>query len=79
MFHIIKVDGTDYEYSYEEGSEWVKIVSPWVVSVNLRDKVNIKFYLGGDEGRDVIQKLNDDLPLFVDQVIAKHQIATTPA
>jgi hypothetical protein len=75
MFHIISVDGTDYEYSYEEGSEWVKIVSPWVVSVNLKDKVNIKFYLGGDEGKDIIQKLNDDLPLFVDQVMAKHQIA----
>lgn len=75
MFHIINVDGTDYEYSYEEGSEWVKIITPWVVSVNLKDKVNIKFYLGGDEGRDVIQKLNDDLPLFVDQVLVKHQIA----
>jgi hypothetical protein len=74
-FHIIKVDGTDYEYSIDEGSEWVKIVSPWVVSVNLKDKVNIKFYLGGDEGKDVIQKLNDDLPLFVDQVLANHKIA----
>ncbi len=75
MFHIINVDGTDYEYSYDEGSEWVKIVTPWVVSVNLKDKINIKFYLGGDEGKDVIQKLNDDLPLFVDQVLVKHQVS----
>jgi hypothetical protein len=52
MFHILNVDGTDYEYSYEEGSDWVKIVSPYVVSVSLKDKINIKFYLGGDEGRE---------------------------
>lgn len=77
MFYNINIDGTDYEYSYEDGSEWVKIVSPWVVSVNLKDKINIKFYLGGDEGNDVINKLNDDLPLFVDQILVKHNVPVT--
>ena len=52
----------------------MKIVTPWVVSVNLKDKINIKFYLGGDEGRDVINKLNEDLPLFVDQIISRHKV-----
>jgi hypothetical protein len=74
MFYTINVEGTDYEYSYEEGSEWVKIVSPWVVSVNLKDQINIKFYLGGDEGKDVIDKLNDDLPLFVDEISRRHKV-----
>ncbi|MBL7720295.1 MAG: hypothetical protein JNL72_15770 [Flavipsychrobacter sp.] len=77
MFYNIIVDGTDYEYSYEEGTDWVKIVSPWVVSVNLRDRVNIKFYLGGDEGRSVINKLNDDLPLFVDEICKRHKVPVT--
>lgn len=69
MNQTITVNGTEYVHTYERGNEWLKIISPYVVAVDMRDAINIKFFLDEDSDPSITNKLNDDLPLLVDMLL----------
>ena len=69
MSQTITVNGTDYIHNYEQGSEWLKITHPYVVAVDMRDAINIRFFLDEDSDPAITRKLNDDLPMLVDMLL----------
>jgi hypothetical protein len=69
MNQTITVNGTEYVHTYEQGSDWLKIISPFVVAVDVRDQYNLRFFLDEDSDPSITTKLNEDLPLLVDMLI----------
>ncbi len=69
MNQTITVNGTEYTHTYERGSEWLKIIHPFVVAVDLRDMMNLKFFLDEGSDRSITRQLNDDLPLMIEMLM----------